>query len=81
MAKQKQRQKSKVLKRSVVVDGHKTSISLEEDFWTAFREIAAAQNTRISELIGVISHGREHANLSSAIRLYVLDHYQKLPGK
>jgi predicted DNA-binding ribbon-helix-helix protein len=47
MAQEKHEQKSKVLKRSVVINGHKTSISLEGDFWTALGEIAATQNASI----------------------------------
>ena len=73
--------KSKVLKRSIVLDGHKTSISLEEDFWTALKEIAATQNAGISELVATVDHGRKHANLSSSLRLYVLDYYQRLARK
>ena len=71
-------QKSKVVKRSVMIDGHQTSVSLEDDFWVALHEISAAQGVGISELAATIDHGREHANLSSAIRLYVLDYYQRL---
>jgi predicted DNA-binding ribbon-helix-helix protein len=71
-------QKSKVLKRSVEIDDRKTSISLEDAFWTALQEIAAFQNVRPSELIATINRRRDHANLSSAIRLYVLDHYRQL---
>ena len=61
-----------------MIDGHQTSVSLEEDFWVALREISAAQGVGISELAATIDHDREHANLSSAIRLYVLDYYQRL---
>jgi predicted DNA-binding ribbon-helix-helix protein len=69
-------QKSRVLKRSIIIDGHKTSISLEDDFWNALQEIAAAQGVRPAELITTIDHGRAHANLSSAIRQHVLDYYR-----
>jgi len=58
-----------------MIDGHKTSISLEDDFWGALQEISAAQGVRVSELVTTIRHGGEHANLSSAIRLFVLDYY------
>jgi predicted DNA-binding ribbon-helix-helix protein len=68
-------QKSR-LKRGIIIDGHKTSISLEDDFWKALREISAAQGVRPSKLVTTINHGREHTNLSSAIRLYVLDYYR-----
>ena len=73
--------KSKVLKRSIVLDGHKTSISLEEDFWTALKEIAATQNARISELVATVDRTRKHGNLSSSLRLYVLDYYQQSARK
>ena len=73
--------KSKVLKRSIKLDGHKTSITLEEDFWTALKEIAATQNAGISELVATVDRSRKHANLSSSLRLYVLDYYQQLARK
>jgi len=61
-----------------MIDDHKSSISLEDNFWTALQEISAAKGVRPSELVTTIAHGREHANLSSAIRLYVLDYYRSL---
>jgi predicted DNA-binding ribbon-helix-helix protein len=61
-----------VLKRSVVVDGRKTSVSLENEFWTALREIAASRGTNVSALIGTIKHQGDSQNLSSALRLVVL---------
>jgi predicted DNA-binding ribbon-helix-helix protein len=68
-----------VAKRSVVVDGHKTSISLEADFWEAFKEIAASQGVSPGDLVATIDRQRQHSNLSSAIRLLVLNYYRK-PG-
>ena len=68
--------KSSVVKRSVVVSGHKTSVSLEETFWKALKEIAAGRDVALSELVASIDAERHHANLSSAIRLYVLDFYR-----
>jgi predicted DNA-binding ribbon-helix-helix protein len=65
--------KSLVVKRSVVIAGHKTSVSLEDAFWKALKEIAALRNMALSELVASIDVSREHANLSSAIRLFVLD--------
>jgi predicted DNA-binding ribbon-helix-helix protein len=65
--------KSLVVKRSVVIAGHKTSVSLEDAFWKALKEIAALRNMALSELVASIDVNREHANLSSAIRLFVLD--------
>jgi predicted DNA-binding ribbon-helix-helix protein len=68
--------KSKVVKRSIVIAGHKTSVSLEEAFWRALKEIAGDGQTTLSDLVGAIDAGRQHGNLSSAIRLFVLHHYQ-----
>jgi len=65
--------KSLILKRSVVIAGHRTSISLEEAFWKELKEIAGLRKMPLSELIGTIDTERTHANLSSAIRLFVLD--------
>ena len=66
--------KSAVEKRSVVVGGHKTSISLEEAFWGQLKEIARAKECTLSKLIADIDAGRLHGNLSSEIRLFVLDY-------
>ncbi len=68
---------SHVLKRSIVVGGHKTSVSLEDGFWRALREIAVIQNMRMSELVSRIAKHRQNKNLSSAIRVFVLDHYRQ----
>ena len=65
--------KSLVVKRSVVVAGHKTSVSLEDAFWEGLKEIARGRNATLSELIGAIDSERRQGNLSSAIRLFVLD--------
>ena len=59
------------------VAGHKTSVSLEDPFWEGLKEIAKAKRQSLSELVGGIDTDREHGNLSSALRLFVLDHYQK----
>ena len=65
-----------VVKRSVVVAGHRTSISLEDAFWKSLKEIARARGTTLSRLVETIDSKRGDANLSSAIRLFVLDHYR-----
>jgi predicted DNA-binding ribbon-helix-helix protein len=70
--------KSLVIKRSIVVDGHKTSVSLEQAFWNGLKEIASNRKVTLSELVGSIDSGRDQGNLSSAIRLFVLDHYRAL---
>ena len=64
--------KSSIVKRSVVIDGHKTSVSLEDSFWKDLREIAHYQRVTVSKLLENIDKERE-GNLSSAIRLFVLD--------
>ena len=68
--------KSPVVKRSIVVAGHKTSVSLEEAFWNGMKEISAARGLTLSELVGEIDGGRAQGNLSSAIRLYVLNYFR-----
>jgi predicted DNA-binding ribbon-helix-helix protein len=70
--------KSPVVKRTTRINGRKTSVSLEDGFGNALNEIAATQKNRVSELVSIIeiNGGRQHANLSSAIRLFVLDHYR-----
>jgi predicted DNA-binding ribbon-helix-helix protein len=65
-----------VLKRSIVVAGHKTSISLEDEFWNSLREIASARAVALSRLVASIDQNRQHGNLSSCIRLFVLEYYQ-----
>jgi len=69
--------KSPVIKRSIVIAGHKTSVSLEDAFWRGLKDIAVAQRMTLSELVATIDSGRPHGNLSSAIRLFVLNHYQE----
>ena len=67
--------KSWIVKRSIVIDGHKTSVSLENAFWTDLKNIVHTQQTTLSELVTKIDQTRE-GNLSSAIRLFVLDHFR-----
>ncbi len=70
--------KSLVAKRSVMIAGHKTSVSLEEAFWIGLKEIATKREITLSELVGSIDLARVQDNLSSAIRLFVLEHYRGL---
>jgi predicted DNA-binding ribbon-helix-helix protein len=65
--------KSSVIKRSITIDGHKTSISLEDAFWSNLKEIAHSQQATLSKLLAKID-GTRQGNLSSATRLFVLDH-------
>lgn len=67
---------SLLTKRSVVVNGHKTSASVEWPFWDALREIAVRNDTKLQALISKIDQDRRHKNLSSCIRLFVLDFYR-----
>lgn len=68
--------KSAVVKRSIVIAGHKTSVSLEDAFWQGLRDIALARGMNLSEMVKTIDTGRQNGNLSSAIRLFVLEHYR-----
>ncbi|MGU3493777.1 ribbon-helix-helix domain-containing protein [Xanthobacteraceae bacterium A53D] len=68
--------KSPVVKRSIVIAGHKTSVSLEDAFWDALKEIAGQRRLTLSDLVATIDSGRNQGNLSSAIRLFVLDYYR-----
>ncbi|MBN9600322.1 MAG: ribbon-helix-helix domain-containing protein [Afipia sp.] len=65
-----------VVKRSVVIDGHKTSVSLEDAFWTSLKDIASRQGITLSMQISSIDEKRQTNNLSSAIRLFVLEHFR-----
>lgn len=68
--------KSPVVKRSIVIAGHKTSVSLEDAFWKCLKEIANGRDMTLSDLVATIDTDRRQGNLSSAIRLFVLDHYR-----
>jgi len=68
--------KSPVVKRSIVIAGHKTSVSLEDAFWKGLKEVANERGITLSELVAAIDSERQHGNLSSAIRLFVLDFYR-----
>lgn len=65
--------KSLVIKRSIVIGGHKTSVSLEEAFWQELKRIAGHQRATLSSVVGSIDLQRQQGNLSSAIRLFVLE--------
>ena len=65
--------KSLIIKRSIVIGGHKTSVSLEDAFWRGLKDIARTQRITLSNMVGEIDKSRHQSNLSSAIRLFVLD--------
>ena len=62
-----------IVKRSIAVAGHRTSVSLEAPFWEALREIAAARGVFVRHLVGEVDAARGAQNLSSALRVFVLD--------
>jgi predicted DNA-binding ribbon-helix-helix protein len=64
------------LKRSIVLNGHKTSVSLGREFWEALRQIATSQNTKLTRLLEQIDQGRDGGNLSSAIRVFLFKRTQ-----
>jgi predicted DNA-binding ribbon-helix-helix protein len=69
-----------VRKRSVVLAGHRTSISLEAEFWLALRDMARARGSSVNALVAAIDAGRgaaRPANLSSALRVFILDCYRR----
>ena len=66
--------KSPVIKRSVKIDGHKTSICLEDAFWSSLKAIAQAEGSTVAQTVTTIDKTREQANLSSGVRLLVLDY-------
>ena len=68
--------KSPVLKRSILIGGHKTSVSLEDAFWSGMKEISRQRDMTLSELAREIDSNRQQGNLSSAIRLFVLDYFR-----
>jgi predicted DNA-binding ribbon-helix-helix protein len=68
--------KSPILKRSVIVAGHKTSVSLENEFWNTLKEVAEARNITLSDLVSDVDGTRDTGNLSSALRIFVLAHYR-----
>jgi len=65
-----------VVKRSVVISGRQTSVTVEDQFWEGLTEIAIELELSIRALVTSINAARDHSNLSSAIRLFVLRHYR-----
>jgi predicted DNA-binding ribbon-helix-helix protein len=68
--------KSLVIKHSVVIDNHKTSVSLEDAFWNALRDIAHQRDETLSHLVTGVDASRQSTNLSSAIRVFILEFYK-----
>jgi predicted DNA-binding ribbon-helix-helix protein len=72
---------SPLFKRSVVIDGRKTSVSLEDEFWDALRAIAKSRGITPAVLIASVDADRKNRNLSSAIRVFVLEHFRSIINK
>jgi predicted DNA-binding ribbon-helix-helix protein len=64
-------------KKSICLFGHRTSITLEEEFWNALKEISTQKEISVQKLVEEIDEKRAHKNLSAAIRIYILKFYQK----
>jgi predicted DNA-binding ribbon-helix-helix protein len=77
MSRPRPHRKSRVRRRTVVIAGNKTSVSLEDTFWQSLKEIAEERDMTLSKLITTVKSERRHGNLSSAIRLFVLDFYRQ----
>jgi predicted DNA-binding ribbon-helix-helix protein len=73
--------KSPVIKRSIVIERHKTSVSIEDVFWASLKKIAIESGSTLSALVGTIDRERPTGNLSSAIRTFVLRHYRMRCGE
>ena len=71
---------SPIRKRSIVINGHKTSITLEDDFFGALKEIARQRSSTLSQTIAEVDRTRAQGNLSSALRSFVLDFYRSRAG-
>jgi predicted DNA-binding ribbon-helix-helix protein len=68
--------KSAQMKRSIKLDGRKTSVSIENDFWGGLKEIAQFQRVTVSKLIVDIRETHKQSSLASGIRIFVLEHFQ-----
>ena len=71
----------KPVKRSFNIAGHRTSISLEAPFWDALRDLAAADKISMAALVARVDAGRGPCNLSSAVRIHILNHYRASTGQ
>jgi predicted DNA-binding ribbon-helix-helix protein len=68
---------SSVVKRSIAIAGHKTSISLEDSCWIGLKDIARDSHLSLSNLVCKVDARRANAGLSSALRVFVLQHFQQ----
>ncbi|MGN0929878.1 MAG: ribbon-helix-helix domain-containing protein [Alphaproteobacteria bacterium] len=65
-------------KHSITLMGHKTSISIEREFWEELQKISKAQNKSINEIISSIDIGKHNGNLSSSIRVFIIQYLKGL---
>jgi len=65
-----------IAKRTITIDNHKTSVTLEDEFWSGLREVARRKNATLRSLVTQIDDARGRNNLSSAIRVFVLNYYR-----
>ena len=75
-----QRERAKktfVIKRSILINGHKTSLSLEDEFWRGLHEVAHDKNTTVPRLVEEIDRTTNNCNLSSAIRVFVFNYFRQ----
>ena len=73
--------KTVVIKHSILINGRKTSVSLENEFWAGLHEIAKSRKTTAAKLVGEIERQRTTVNLSSAIRIYVYNYFRSIEGE
>lgn len=69
---------SAIKKRSIVLSNHKTSVSVEDEYWRSLKEISVLKGLTITQLLSQIDADRSQENFSSAIRNFVLRHYKSL---
>ena len=69
--------KTYVIKRSILINGHKTSVSLEDEFWRGLHEVAHDKNTTVPTLVEEIDRTTNNRNLSSAIRVFVFNYFRQ----
>lgn len=73
----RKRSSGQMKQRSIALHGRKTNVTLEDEFWEAFREIAAKEQCSAAELATRVLSGQQHFNYSSALRVFVLDHFRR----
>lgn len=68
---------ARVVKRSIVIAGHRTSVSLEDAFWRALKDLAGRNGVSLAALVASVDAQRGDANLSSALRVFALEQTRK----